>query len=191
MYENLSLYIDGKFGPAGNGRAQDVVNPATGKVLAQLPHATKSDLDQALVAADRAFQKWRKVSAFERGKLLRKAAELVRTRADDIAKVLTQEQGKPLAESRIEVQSSADIIDWYAEEGRRAYGRIIPARLEGVRQMVLQEPVGVVAGILTMELPGYPGDAQDRGGAGGGLHHHHQVPGRNAWFAGRAGALLP
>jgi succinate-semialdehyde dehydrogenase/glutarate-semialdehyde dehydrogenase len=153
MYENLALYIDGKLSPAGNGRSQDVVNPATGKVLAQLPHATKSDLDRALVAADRAFQKWRKVSAFERGKLLRKAAELVRTRADDIAKVLTQEQGKPLAEARIEVQSSADIIDWYAEEGRRAYGRIIPARLEGVRQMVLQEPVGVVAGFSPWNFP--------------------------------------
>ena len=103
MYENLSFYIDGKFVPASNGRGQDVVNPASGKVLANVPHASKADLDAALVAADKAYQKWRKVSAFERGKLLRKAADLVRARAEDIAKVLTQEQGKPLAESRLEV----------------------------------------------------------------------------------------
>jgi succinate-semialdehyde dehydrogenase/glutarate-semialdehyde dehydrogenase len=153
MYENLALYIDGKFSAASNGRGQDVVNPATGKVLAQVPHAAKSDLDQALVAADRGFQKWRKVSAFERGKLLRKAADLVRSRFEEIARVLTQEQGKPLAESRLEVQSSADIIDWYAEEGRRAYGRIIPARADGVRQMVIQEPVGVVAGFSPWNFP--------------------------------------
>jgi succinate-semialdehyde dehydrogenase/glutarate-semialdehyde dehydrogenase len=153
MYENLSFYIDGKFVPASNGRGQDVVNPATGKVLAQVPHATKADLDAALVAADKAYQKWRKVSAFERGKLLRKAAELVRARAEDIAKVLTQEQGKPMAESRLEVLSSADIIEWYAEEGRRTYGRLIPARADGVRQMVLQEPVGVVAGFSPWNFP--------------------------------------
>lgn len=153
MYEQLELYIDGKFTKGANGKGQDVMNPATGKVLASLPHASKADLDAALAAADRGFQHWRKVSAFERGKLLRKAADLLRARAEDIAKSLTQEQGKVLAEARIEVLGSADIIDWYAEEGRRAYGRLIPGRVEGVRQMVIQEPVGPVAGFSPWNFP--------------------------------------
>ena len=153
MYENLSLYIDGKFTAGDSGVTSDVINPANDSVLAKLPHAKKAELDAALAAADKGFKEWKRVSAYERAKILRKAADLVRERTDDIAKVLTQEQGKILIEARLEVQGAADIIDWFAEEGRRAYGRIIPARADGVRNMVIMEPIGPVAGFAPWNFP--------------------------------------
>lgn len=153
MYENLQLYIDGKFTSGGSGAASDVVNPAKDQVLGRVPHAKKAELDAALAAADKGFKTWKRVSAYERAKILRKAADLVRARAEDIARVLTLEQGKILAEARLEVQGAADIIDWFAEEGRRAYGRIIPARADGVRNMVILEPVGPVAGFAPWNFP--------------------------------------
>ncbi|MGN6571188.1 MAG: aldehyde dehydrogenase family protein, partial [Pseudolabrys sp.] len=153
MYTDLALYIDGKWLTGEGRKGEDVINPATGKVLAHLPHASKADLDHALAAADKAFPAWKATSAYDRSKMMRKAADLLRERADHVARVQTQEQGKPFPESRIEVLSSADIIDWYAEEGRRAYGRIVPGRQKGVRQIVLQEPVGVVAAFTPWNFP--------------------------------------
>ncbi len=153
MYENLDLYIDGKFTKGDSGVTSDVLNPAKDSVLGKLPHAKKAELDAALAAADKGYKEWKRVSAFERAKILRKAADLVRARADDIAKVLTQEQGKILIEAKLEVQGAADIIDWFAEEGRRAYGRIIPARADGVRNMVIMEPIGPVAGFAPWNFP--------------------------------------
>ena len=129
------------------------MNPATSKPIGELGHASRGDLDKALAAADKGFKQWRRVSAFERGKILRKAADLVRARADEIAKVLTLEQGKVLMEAKLEVQSSADIIDWYAGEGQRAYGRLIPARADGVRNLVILEPIGPVAGFSPWNFP--------------------------------------
>lgn len=153
MYTDLKLYIDGQWYGAENRKSEDVINPATGKVLAKLPHASKADLDQALAAADKAFKTWSRTSAYDRSNILRKAAGLMRERADHIASVQTQEQGKPFPESRIEVMTSADITDWYAEEGRRAYGRIVPGRMKGIRQIVLQEPVGVAAAFTPWNFP--------------------------------------
>ena len=153
MYTDLKLFIDGQWHGADNRKSEDVINPATGKVLAKLPHASKADLDQALAAADKAFKTWSKTSAYDRSNILRKAANLMRERADHIARVQTQEQGKPFPESRIEVMTSADITDWYAEEGRRAYGRIVPGRMKGIRQIVTQEPVGVAAAFTPWNFP--------------------------------------
>ncbi len=153
MYETLDLYIDGAFGPAVNGKAQDVVNPATAKVLARVPLAATSDLDAAVAAADRGFKVWRRISSFERAKLMRKVADNIRARLEDIATCLTQEQGKPLVEARQEINASADVMDWFADEGRRAYGRIIPARADGIRQLVVTEPVGPVAGFAPWNFP--------------------------------------
>src|SRR6185369_9735737 len=153
MYTDLALYIDGKWLTGEGRKGEDVINPATGKVLAHLPHASTADLDAALAAAQKGFQLWKATSAYDRAKILRKAADLVRERFDHIAKVQTQEQGKPYVESRAEVITSADIIDWYAEEGRRSYGRIVPGRQKGVRQIVLQEPVGVVAAFTPWNFP--------------------------------------
>jgi succinate-semialdehyde dehydrogenase/glutarate-semialdehyde dehydrogenase len=153
MYTELALHIGGTW-RNGDGRpGEDVVNPATEKPLARLPHAGASDLDEALAAAKKGFELWRATSAYDRAKVLRKAANLVRERAEQIARIMTQEQGKALAESRLEVMTTADIIEWFAEEGRRAYGRIIPGRARGTRQMVLQEPVGVVAAFTPWNFP--------------------------------------
>ena len=153
MYSDLKLYIDGQWLNGEGRKGEDVVNPATGKVLGHLPHASKSDLDMALGAAQKGFQVWKNTSAYERGKIMRKAADLLRERVEHVATAQTMEQGKSINESRIEVMTSADIIDWYAEEGRRAYGRIVPGRGKGVRQIVLQEPVGVVAAFTPWNFP--------------------------------------
>ncbi|MEO0031429.1 MAG: hypothetical protein RIS94_1187 [Pseudomonadota bacterium] len=152
MYEELALYIDGAFITEGRDTL-GVENPATGGEIARLPVATEADLTRAVAAAARAFPVWRKVSAYDRGQLLRRAAGIVRERADAIAATMTLEQGKPLAEARGEVMVSADIFDWAAEEARRVYGRIVPGRVAGVRQMVTHEPVGVCALFTPWNFP--------------------------------------
>jgi succinate-semialdehyde dehydrogenase/glutarate-semialdehyde dehydrogenase len=153
MYGNLELFIDGKW-LGGDGRSgEDVINPATEKPLAHLPHASNADLDHALEAAKKGFAVWRAIAAYDRAKIMRKAADLMRERFDAIAKILVLEQGKVYPEARAEVITSADIIEWYAEEGRRAYGRIVPGRGKGLRQIVVQEPVGVVAAFTPWNFP--------------------------------------
>src|SRR5215813_2085446 len=153
MYTSLEHYIDGQWVEASGAKTQEVVNPATSKPIGALGHASKGDLDKALAAADKGFKTWRRVSAYERGKILRKAGDLVRARAEEIAKVLTLEQGKVLMEAKLEVQSAGDILDWYAGEGQRAYGRVIPARADGVRNMVIMEPIGPVAAFTPWNFP--------------------------------------
>jgi succinate-semialdehyde dehydrogenase/glutarate-semialdehyde dehydrogenase len=153
MYANLELYIDGQW-LNGDGRTgEDVINPATEKPLARLPHASPADLDRALEAAKKGFAVWRAVSPYERAKVMRKAADLMRERHETIAKILVQEEGKAYPEARAEVRTSADIIEWYAEEGRRAYGRIVPGSFKGIRQIVVQEPVGIVAAFTPWNFP--------------------------------------
>jgi succinate-semialdehyde dehydrogenase/glutarate-semialdehyde dehydrogenase len=153
MYEQLSLYIDGEFIAGGERRFQDVFNPATGAVIGSLPHATRAELDLALQAAQRAFEGWRKTSPLERSKILRRVAELVRERADAIARNITLDMGKPLAEAKLEVLTCAEHAEWHAEEGRRIYGRVIPARLPHVRQIVVREPVGVCVAFTPWNFP--------------------------------------
>jgi succinate-semialdehyde dehydrogenase/glutarate-semialdehyde dehydrogenase len=153
MYEDLSLYIDGQFLKGGGRREQDVFNPATDEVIGKLPHAGQADLDLALTSAQTAFQGWRKSSPLERSRILRKVAELTRARADEIGRNITLDQGKPLAESIAEVNVCAEHAEWAAEEARRIYGRVIPARSEGVRQLVLKEPIGVVAAFSPWNFP--------------------------------------
>src|SRR5271168_2304903 len=153
MYPEVQLFIDGAWTNAAAGRFLDVMNPATGDKIGTVPHAAISDLDRALQAADKGFKLWRKVSAFDRSKVMRKAANLLRDRADAIAPLLTMEQGKPLPEAKGEVLAGADVIDWFAEEARRAYGRVIPARAEGIYQLVIKEPVGPVAAFTPWNFP--------------------------------------
>ncbi len=152
-YPQLGLYIDGEFVRGGGRHEQDVINPATHEVIGKLPHATREDLDRALASAARAFETWRKSSPLERSQVLRKVAELARARAQDIGRGITMDQGKPLAESVGEVVFCAEHAEWHAEECRRIYGRVIPARAEGVRQMVLREPVGVCAAFSPWNFP--------------------------------------
>jgi succinate-semialdehyde dehydrogenase/glutarate-semialdehyde dehydrogenase len=153
MYTELGLYIDGRWLNGDGRKGEDVINPATGKALAHLPHASTADLDAALDAAVKGFAQWKATSAYDRSKIMRKAADLLRERHDHVAKGMVQEQGKVYAEARAEVLTSTDIIDWYAEEGRRTYGRIVPGRQRGVRQLVMQEPVGVVAAFTPWNFP--------------------------------------
>ena len=153
MYPDIQLFIDGAWAQGASGRALEVLNPATGEILGRLAHAERPDLDRALAAAERGFKLWRGVSAYERSKVMRKAAGLIRERLDHIARLLTLEQGKPLAEARGETLVGADVIEWFAEESRRTYGRVIPARAEGVYQLVIKEPVGVVAAFTPWNFP--------------------------------------
>ncbi len=152
-YPQLSLYIDGEFIHGGGRHEQDILNPATQAVIGKLPHATREDLEQALAAAARAFESWKKSSPIERSNVLRRVAELARSRAQEIGRGITMDQGKPLAESVGEVMFCAEHAEWHAEECRRIYGRVIPARHPAVRQTVLREPVGVVAAFSPWNFP--------------------------------------
>ncbi|MBB2699706.1 UNVERIFIED_ORG: succinate-semialdehyde dehydrogenase/glutarate-semialdehyde dehydrogenase [Rhizobium esperanzae] len=130
-----------------------VVNPASGEIIGRVSNAGAADLDEALSAAATGFEQWRRISAFERAKLMHEAAEILRQRSAAISRIMTLEQGKPLAESKAEAAAAADIIDWFAEESRRAYGRLIPPRASNVRQMVVKEPVGPVAAFSPWNFP--------------------------------------
>ena len=152
-YSDVSMMIDGAWTKGANGRTIAIVNPATEEVIGHVAHAEKSDLDRALAAADKGFRQWRKVSAYDRYKIMRKAADLMRQRIDEICTIMTMEQGKPLYEAKGETALAADIIDWMAEEGRRTYGRIVPARMENVHQLVMKEPIGPVAAFTPWNFP--------------------------------------
>jgi succinate-semialdehyde dehydrogenase / glutarate-semialdehyde dehydrogenase len=153
MYSNVNLFIDGAWKPAVSGKTLPVLNPATEETIGTVAHAEQADLDLALAAAQKGFETWRKVSAYERYRLMRKAADILRGRSDEIATLMTMEQGKPLAEAKGEVQAGADVIDWFAEEARRAYGRTVPARVGGVFQLEMKEPVGPVAAFTPWNFP--------------------------------------
>lgn len=153
MAFEVLLFINNSWTPSVAGATIPVLNPATGEVIGNVSHAEIADLDLALAAAERGFHAWRRTSAFERSKTMRKAADLVRARAEDIARILTTEQGKPVVEAKGEIMLAADLIDWFAEESRRTYGRVIPPRTEGVCQMVVKEPVGPVAAFSPWNFP--------------------------------------
>ncbi|WP_136684388.1 NAD-dependent succinate-semialdehyde dehydrogenase [Falsirhodobacter xinxiangensis] len=152
-YPNTQLLIDGEWRAARSGKTIPVLNPATGAEIGTVAHASTVDLDAALAAVEKGFAVWKDTSAFERAKIMRKAAELLRERADAIAPIMTLEQGKPLAQAKMETLGAADTIDWFAEEARRTYGQIIPARAPGVIQMTLKLPVGPVAAFTPWNFP--------------------------------------
>ena len=153
-YPNTQLFINGVWLDAEDGRTQAVLNPATGQEIGRVAHAGKTDLDQALKAAHKGFETWRDMSPAERSKIMRRAAGLMRDRAADIAQILTQEQGKPLVEAKGEAMVAADLIEWFAEEGFRVYGRIVPSRTSlSMRQMVLRDPLGPVAAFTPWNFP--------------------------------------
>ena len=152
-YPDTQLFIAGTWRAGAAGRAIDVLNPATNERIGGVACAEIADLDEALAAAHKGFAVWRATSAFERGKILRRAADFLRQRHEHVATIMTTEQGKPIAEARMEVMASADLLDWFAEEGRRAYGRLVPARAAGIQQMVIREPVGPVAAFTPWNFP--------------------------------------
>ncbi len=152
-YPDVKLLINGEWRDALSGKTIAVSDPATDEILGQIAHAEKADLDLALDAADKGFKVWRETSAYERSKIMRKAADLLRERKDTIAWLMTREQGKPLAQSAMEVMGAADTIDWFAEEARRTYGQVIPARATGVSQLAIKVPIGPVAAFTPWNFP--------------------------------------
>jgi succinate-semialdehyde dehydrogenase/glutarate-semialdehyde dehydrogenase len=153
-YPDTRLFIAGEWLDAADGRTLAVLNPANGKEIGRVAHAGRADLDAALAAAQKGFETWRDMAPAARSKIMRGAAGLMRARAGEIARVLTQEQGKPLAEAEGEAKAAADIIEWFAEEGFRVYGRIVPSRGNlAIRQMVLKDPVGPVAAFTPWNFP--------------------------------------
>lgn len=153
-YKDTQLFIDGQWQDAADGRTLAVVNPATGQEIGRVAHAGRTDLDRALAAALKGFETWRDMVPAERSKIMRKAAGFMRERATEIGRLLTQEQGKPLAEAKGEALAAADIIEWFAEEGFRVYGRIVPSRGSlALRQMVVKDPVGPVAAFTPWNFP--------------------------------------
>ncbi|WP_191085476.1 NAD-dependent succinate-semialdehyde dehydrogenase [Roseococcus microcysteis] len=152
-YPNVQLHIAGQWRGGEGGKTIDVLNPASEEVVGTVAHASQRDLDAALEAAERGFATWRKVSPYERAKTMRKAADLLRSRADAIARLMTLEQGKPVAEAKMEVMAAGDIIEWFAEESRRTYGQVIPARGQGIYQLAIKEPVGPVAAFTPWNFP--------------------------------------
>ncbi len=152
-YEKLELLIDGQFRAGAAGDVEAVINPATEDTLAEVPHATASDLDEALSAAEKGFETWRRTPALDRQKIINKACDILEADIDNLARNLTMEMGKPVLESKIELQVGIDILRWYGEEGKRAYGRIVPARAPGMRQMVTKEPLGVATAFVAWNFP--------------------------------------
>lgn len=151
--EKIELLIDGAWCLGSEGETLPLLNPATGAEIATIPCASIEDLDRALNATQRAFEEWKQLTAAQRWTLLSKAADLLEVRKPEVSRVLTQENGKSLQEATGEVQFCVDAIRWYAEEGKRAYGRIIPARNPLVRQSVLKEPVGPALGFAAWNFP--------------------------------------
>lgn len=142
---SYTQFIAGEFRAGRGTGAVDVLNPATGESLGELSYASDEDLDEAIDAAVVAFPKWRRTSPVERAALLRGIGTRLRERSTEIARQITLELGKPVAEAVREVELAAELFEWSAEEGRRAYGRVIPARSPGIRQTAIPEPVGPVA----------------------------------------------
>lgn len=152
-YDLPKLYIDGKWIGPHERPGEAIVNPFDEATLGELPFATSADLDVALEAALRGFQTWREVSPKDRASVLKGAASKLRGQIPNIARMISLELGKPIAEARMEVQTAADDLEWFAEEGRRSYGRVIPTRLNGSRFIVTKEPVGPVAAFSAWNFP--------------------------------------
>lgn len=146
-------YIDGAWADAADGSRFEVRNPADGSVLASVPDMGAAETRRAIEAAAAALPAWRARTAKERAAILRKWFELIMAHQEDLAVLMTSEQGKPLAEARGEVAYGASFIEWFAEEGKRVYGDVIPAHGADKRILVLKEPIGVVAAITPWNFP--------------------------------------
>lgn len=152
---NYRMYIDGQWVDARGGGVWPVVDPATEEVIAEVPFGDASDVEAAIAAAGRAQGRWSAMTAYERGAILRRAADLIYSRLDELAPIMTRECGKPVAEARGEWTACADLFDWFSEEGKRAYGRTIPPRRANKRLLSIPMPLGVVATITAWNFPAY------------------------------------
>jgi succinate-semialdehyde dehydrogenase / glutarate-semialdehyde dehydrogenase len=153
MYEKFGQFIDGKWHKSEKGETYDVINPATEEVLGKASKASENDVNKALKSAEKGLDVWRKTPPWERAKIIRKIADLMRERSDVLSKWLTLEVGKPLTEAAGEVGGAADIFEWNSEETKRIYGQIVESRFENTRMYVKYEPVGVVAALIPWNFP--------------------------------------
>jgi succinate-semialdehyde dehydrogenase/glutarate-semialdehyde dehydrogenase len=147
------MFLDGRWADADGGETLDVVNPADESVIARVAYGGRAEAERAIDAAARAMPDWRGRSVHERAKVLKSTADLIRARADRIARILTTEQGKPLPEAKAEVLHTADTFEWFAEEGKRAYGRVIPPWNVSKRHYAIKHPIGVVGTITPWNFP--------------------------------------
>jgi succinate-semialdehyde dehydrogenase/glutarate-semialdehyde dehydrogenase len=147
------MYIAGDWRDASDGRVMDVLDPATEEVIATTPVATPSDVDAALAAVEKGWREWRETDAWTRSAKLRLVGRHIFERTEEFAAILTAEQGKPLAEARAEVRSAAEQFDWYADEARRIYGRVMDGHSRGNRLSVIRQPVGPVAAFTPWNFP--------------------------------------
>ncbi len=153
MYSKFGQFIDGKWQPSSNNETYDVINPATEEIIGQASKATPADVDKALKSAEKGFNVWRKFSPWDRSAIIRRIADLMRKKNNELAKWMTLETGKTLAESLAEVSGSADIFEWNAEETKRIYGQTVQSRFENTRVIINYEPVGVVAALSPWNFP--------------------------------------
>ncbi len=153
MSERMQMYINGRWTVAKSGKTLGVINPATEEVLLDVPYGGREETHAAVEAAGAAFKTWSRTTAYDRAPILKKVAELMRARQEEIALQLTREQGKTLPESRAEIAQSAANFEWMAEECKRAEGRIVPQTLPNKRHWVLSHPVGPVAAIAPWNFP--------------------------------------
>ncbi|HHY56023.1 MAG TPA: NAD-dependent succinate-semialdehyde dehydrogenase [Chloroflexi bacterium] len=152
---NYKQYINGRWVDAQSGATWTVIDPATEAAILDVPFGDAADAEAAIAAAAAAQPKWAAMTAYERGAILRRVADLIYSRLDELAPIMTRECGKPLAEARGEWTACADLFDWFAEEGKRAYGRTIPPRRGHKRLLAIPMPVGVVATITAWNFPAY------------------------------------
>ncbi len=148
-----ACYIDGTWVGADSGETVAVTNPATDAAITTVPRCGAAETERAVAAADRALKTWRTTTAAERSRILRRWFDLMHTHQEDLAHLMTAEQGKPLAESRGEIAYAAAYIEWFAEEAKRAYGEVIPSPFKDRQLVVVQEPVGVCAAITPWNFP--------------------------------------
>jgi succinate-semialdehyde dehydrogenase/glutarate-semialdehyde dehydrogenase len=153
LVKNRQLYIDGAWCDSSTGKKLGVVNPATEETIAEVSFCNRADAARAVKAAADALPGWMKLTAYDRAKVLKKTADLMRERADSLARTMTMEQGKPVPEAKAEVLHSADTFEWFAEEGKRAYGQVIPQSNPVKRHMTIKHPVGVVGAIGPWNFP--------------------------------------
>lgn len=151
--KNRQLFINGQWIDGTGGKRISVENPANEESIAEVAFGTQADIQRAIDASAAAMPAWMKLTAYDRAKILKKTADLIRERADGLARTMTMEQGKPVVEAKAEVNATADTFEWFAEEGKRAYGQVIPNSVPGKRHLVLKHPVGVVGSIGPWNFP--------------------------------------
>jgi succinate-semialdehyde dehydrogenase/glutarate-semialdehyde dehydrogenase len=151
--KNRQLFINGEWVNSSSGKTLAVENPATEETIAEVAFGTRDDCRRAIASAAEAMKSWMKLTPYDRARVLKKTAELMRERADALARTMTMEQGKPVAEAKAEVLHSADTFEWFAEEGKRAYGQVIPQSNPAKRHMTIKHPVGVVGAIGPWNFP--------------------------------------